>query len=270
MVIIDRDGGGSPPVDELEAALAALAVDPPASLSARIFAQWCRVTSPTGDLYVAFSDQGISYVRTAEAVGDDETVFLESFRARFERPLLAADRPPPGLLPAVRTGRTRPLRFDLGQLTDFERAVLTVTAQIPAGQTRPYGWVAKEIGRPKAVRAVGTALGRNPVPVLIPCHRVTRSDGVPGEYVFGPQAKERLLRAEAVNLDEVRELASERIFYLGSDTTGIVCFPTCHHARRITAKHRKGFRNIEQAAEHGYRPCLHCRPGIATGDAVGA
>jgi hypothetical protein len=110
---------------------------------------------------------------------------------------------------------------------------------------------------------VGSALGRNPVPVLIPCHRVTRSDGQPGDYVFGTPTKEAILRAEDVNLAEVRELAKARVFYLGSDTTGIVCFPTCHHARRITPQHRRGFRTIGQAREAGYRPCLHCRPALA-------
>ena len=88
--------------------------------------------------------------------------------------------------------------------------------------TRPYAWIAQGIGRPGAV---GSALARNPVPVLIPCHRVTRSDGQPGDYVFGMQVKEALLRAEEVNLDEVRKLARARIFYLGSDATGIVCLP---------------------------------------------
>ena len=77
-----------------------------------------------------------------------------------------------------------------------KRDVLGATSTIPRGQTRPYGWIAAEIGRPKAVRAVGTAVGRNPVPLLIPCHRVVRSDGSPGEYVFGPDAKQALLARE--------------------------------------------------------------------------
>ncbi len=67
--------------------------------------------------------------------------------------------------------------------------MLSAAALIPRGQTRPYAWVAERAGRPKAVRAVGSALGRNPVPLLIPCHRVTRSDGSLGDYVFGADAQ---------------------------------------------------------------------------------
>jgi O-6-methylguanine DNA methyltransferase len=228
----------------------------------RVVARWCAVEGPVGEVFVAFTDAGIGYLRTAESVDGDEG-FRESYRDRFDRPLLAADRPPAGLLPALRTGRTGDLRLDLRGLSEFERDTLLAARTIPAGQTRPYGWLAREIGRPRAVRAVGTALGRNPVPVLIPCHRVTRADGEPGGYVFGAATKERLLRAERVDLDVVRDLARHQVFYLGSDTTGVVCFPTCHHARRITPAHRHGFRTMAAAAQAGYRPCLHCRPAVA-------
>lgn len=138
--------------------------------------------------------------------------------------------------------------------------MLHAAQTIPKGEVRPYAWIARQIGRPKAVRAVGSALGHNPVPLLIPCHRVTRSDGAVGDYVFGARMKETLLRAEAVDLDEVRDLAGTNVHYLASDTTGIVCFPTCHNARRITPAHRHGFRSIAQATAAGYRPCKTCRP----------
>jgi hypothetical protein len=69
-------------------------------------------------------------------------------------------------------------------------------------------------------------------------------------------------------LDRIRELARARVFYLGSDATGIVCFPTCHHARRIAAEHQRGFRGIGAAVDAGYRPCQACRPGAAA--ALGA
>jgi methylated-DNA-[protein]-cysteine S-methyltransferase len=110
-------------------------------------------------------------------------------------------------------------------------------------------------------RAVGSALGRNPVPVLIPCHRVTRSDGAIGDYAFGSDTKESLLRAEEVDLDEVRELARGNVFYLGSDTTGIVCFPTCRNARRITPEHRHGFRSITRPRRPDTGPACTAGPG---------
>ncbi|MGP4096464.1 methylated-DNA--[protein]-cysteine S-methyltransferase [Nonomuraea sp. KM90] len=239
--------------DPLLAGLAALAAEPPEGLLDRIAARWVRVPGPIGELAVAFTDQGVAYVHAGEG-------FAETFRKRFGRPLLPAARPPAGLLPALRTGRTSGLRLDLRGMSDFQRDVLEAARTIPRGEVRPYSWIAARVGRPKAVRAVGTALGRNPVPLLIPCHRVTRSDGVAGDYVFGSAAKERLLLAEGVDLDRVRALAGERVFYLASDTTGVVCFPTCHNARRITPAHRHGFRSIAQARAAGYRPCRTCRP----------
>ena len=83
------------------------------------------------------------------------------------------------------------------QLTDFEWQVLKITLTIPIGETRSYSWVARTIGRPKAVRAVGQALRKNPYPKLIPCHRVIKSDGTPGGYAGKMDGrKSRLLKLE--------------------------------------------------------------------------
>ena len=68
------------------------------------------------------------------------------------------------------------------RLTKFEWQVLKATMRIPLGETRSYQWIAKQIGSPKAVRAVGQALRKNPYPVIIPCHRVIKSDGSLGGY----------------------------------------------------------------------------------------
>ena len=261
--------------DPLLAGLAALATDAPAGLLDRVAARWVRCPGPIGEVFVAFTDHGIAFVRPSEGrpsegrpsegrpseEGPGEDGPAAAFRERFARPLLPADRPPAGLLPALRTGKATGLRFDLRGMSDFQRDVLRATQTIPRGQIRPYAWIARQIGRPRAVRAVGSALGHNPVPILIPCHRVTRADGTIGDYVLGTAAKESLLRAEDVDLDEVRRLAEDHVLYLGSDTTGVVCFPTCHNARRITPAHRHGFRSVTEAEAAGYRPCLRCRPG---------
>jgi len=106
-------------------------------------------------------------------------------------------------------------------------------------------------------------LARNPVPLLVPCHRVVRADGRIGEYLFGPTRKEQLLRTENVNLDEVKAFARRGVHYLASDTTGIVCFPTCHNARRISPAHRYEYRTVATAVTDGYRPCRTCRPAAA-------
>lgn len=83
------------------------------------------------------------------------------------------------------------------KLTRFQWQVLQATTKIPLGQTRSYKWIAKQIGNPKAVRAVGQALRRNPYPVIIPCHRVIKEDGSPGGYAGGPSdRKEELLKLE--------------------------------------------------------------------------
>ena len=78
----------------------------------------------------------------------------------------------------------------------FQRAVLTVANQIPFGETRTYGWVAKQIGKPHAARAVGRALATNPIPLILPCHRVVGSNGSLTGYGGGLPLKQRLLEME--------------------------------------------------------------------------
>ncbi len=138
-----------------------------------------------GALYVAWNRDGISAVMRT-ATGPE---FEERFQARFGR--------------SVRKAREVPCdlgdKFDLRGLSEFERAVLLKAREIPRGETRTYSWVAAQIGRPHAVRAVGTALRKNPVPVFIPCHRVVRSDGQLGQYALGgSDAKRSILEAEGV------------------------------------------------------------------------
>ena len=80
--------------------------------------------------------------------------------------------------------------------TSFDERVYTAIQKIPRGQVRSYQWVAERIGQPRAARAVGLALNRNPQPVVVPCHRVIRKDGSLGGYAFGQQKKKALLRRE--------------------------------------------------------------------------
>lgn len=243
--------------DPIVTALAGLATAAPATLPGRVFAGWSAAPSRLGEVYVAFTGDGVQFVRPAGS----PDAFADAYRSRFGRPLRPADRVPAGVLPALRGGRTAATpALDLAGLSGFEQAVLTATRRIPAGQTRPYGWVAREAGSPRAVRAVGSVLARNPVPLLVPCHRVVRSDGTLGEYMFGPAHKAELLRGEGADLDEVEALARAGVHFIASDTTGIVCFPTCRDARRITPPHRHGFRTLAAALAAGYRPCRTCRP----------
>jgi methylated-DNA-[protein]-cysteine S-methyltransferase len=88
------------------------------------------------------------------------------------------------------------------EYTPFQQLVWQACAAIPKGETRTYQWIAKEIGKPGAVRAVGTALGKNPFAPVIPCHRVVRADGTIGKYSGpgGSQGKRQLLRKEGARL----------------------------------------------------------------------
>ena len=81
-------------------------------------------------------------------------------------------------------------------MNPFRKKVYKIVLKIPLGEVRTYKWVARKIGRPKAVRAVGQALKNNPYPIIIPCHRVIKSDGEIGGYVFGKKTKAKLLKLE--------------------------------------------------------------------------
>ena len=89
-----------------------------------------------------------------------------------------------------------PDKLDLSGATDFQRKVWETTRLIPYGETRSYAWVAEQIEKPGALRAVGQALGRNPLPIIVPCHRVVASNGKLGGFTGGIEVKKRLLYLE--------------------------------------------------------------------------
>lgn len=119
---------------------------------------------------------------------------------------LGADEPAPdadlGEIPAaVRAlvaGRpaSSGVRLDWMGITPFRRAVLEECVRIPSGETRSYGWLAEQVGRPRAARAVGRVMATNPWPLFVPCHRVVGSDGSLHGYGGGLPMKDALLRAE--------------------------------------------------------------------------
>jgi O-6-methylguanine DNA methyltransferase len=254
----------------LEAAMATLLTPAPRTLAPAVLAEvgladlYARFDSPIGPLVVAWNGLGVSAVEAAA----DNAAFEASHLARTGRRAQAADRLPEGLASAIarRVGGDRRVRIDLDLRghTDFERDVWHKALEIPRGEVRPYGWVAAEIGRPRAVRAVGTALGHNPVPLIVPCHRVVRTDGSIGQYSLGgPANKRTILEAEGLDLPLLEELASSGVRYIGSDSTKIYCLPTCRHARRVTDRHRLRFHSVAEGQARGYRACLVCRPGSA-------
>ena len=155
--------------------------------------------TPVGALLLAATERGL--VRVAFAAEDHDAV-LASIAARISPRILRA----PGRLDAVARqlgeyfeGRrhTFDLPLDLSLSTGFRRAVLAQLREIGYGHTASYAAVAVAAGSPRAVRAVGSACATNPLPVVVPCHRVVRSDGTIGQYLGGTDAKRALLRLES-------------------------------------------------------------------------
>ena len=125
----------------------------------------------------------------------------------FERPRLRIGPAPDklrGELDAYFQGGLREFRQNVSFLggTEFERSVWLALRDIPYGETRTYKWMAERVGRPRGSRAVGQALKKNPVPILLPCHRVIESDGKLGGYSPGEDIKRRLLQMEFYHLRE--------------------------------------------------------------------
>jgi methylated-DNA-[protein]-cysteine S-methyltransferase len=157
------------------------------------------VDTPLGPLLLAATDRGL--VRVAYAREDHDQV-LEQLANRISPRVLRAParldlaaREIEEYFAGRRTVFDLPLDFQLS--SGFRRIVLTHLPDIAYGTTASYAALATAAGNPKAVRAVGTACATNPLPVVVPCHRVVRSDGTLGQYIGGPDAKKTLLTLEA-------------------------------------------------------------------------
>ncbi len=211
-----------------------------------------RIDSAVGEIYVAHSRAGISMVSRARTPREFEKIFEN----RFGRPIASDRTRPPANVKALVAGRLRGrdanLRFDLRGLSEFE---------IPPGEVRPYSWIAREIGRPDAVRATGSALAKNPVPLLIPCHRVVRTDGHLGNYSLGgPRNKRVLLAAEGAQPETLERLAASGVRYFGNEAGRYFCFPTCGGIESLLQENRVHFSSQREALAAGYKPCGDCRP----------
>lgn len=156
-----------------------------------------RIPSPLGDLYVAWRPDAITFLGIDR--GEDFNVMRERVERRLRRSVQAADVPS-WLIHAVarffRTWSVDETRVDISSLTTFEQAALRKAAQIPPGEVRSYSWIAREIGRPLAARAVGQAMARNPIALLFPCHRVVDAGGALHNYGYGIDVKARILDME--------------------------------------------------------------------------
>jgi methylated-DNA-[protein]-cysteine S-methyltransferase len=159
---------------------------------------YTTVDSPVGPLLLAATPRGL--VRVAYDIEDHDRV-LDTLAQRLSPRVLRA---PKRLDVAAREldeyfgGRRQAfdLPLDLSLSRGFRQLVQRHLPEIGYGQTRTYGQVADLVGNPKAARAVGTACATNPLPVVVPCHRVLPADGSPGRYVGGTPAKVALLSLE--------------------------------------------------------------------------
>ena len=145
------------------------------------------VTIPTklGPLGLTFSDRGVTGVifRRQPATSRKLPAFVRAAARQLQQ--FAAGKPVRFTVP-----------LDLAAGTTFQQAVWQTLQKIPRGETRTYAWVAAQIGKPNAARAVGGACGANPVPLIVPCHRVVASDGSLGGFSLGLPLKRRLLDLE--------------------------------------------------------------------------
>jgi methylated-DNA-[protein]-cysteine S-methyltransferase len=155
--------------------------------------------SPVGDLLVAVTERGLCRI----AYRPDEA--LDELAADFGARVLRIPRQTDRVrreLDEYFEGRRREfdLETDLSPVPAFHRQVLHELARVPFGQVTTYGALAAKVGKPTAARAIGGAMNRNPIPIVLPCHRVIGADGRLVGYAGGLDRKEQLLRLEGVTL----------------------------------------------------------------------
>lgn len=218
--------------------------------------------SPLGRILIGRTEQGVSLVRFLGRGGAPRLPGLEAVTDGGEIERLYRE-----LLEYLQGRRTRlewPLDLWLAR-SDFQRMVLEVTARIPYGAVTSYANLAREVGRPAAVRAVAQALRGNPVPIAIPCHRVVGADGDLVGYAGRRIAlKQRLLAVEGIRT--VRQPGDFRVLreamYIRDRDDAEYCLPTCGALPRRSLAELTLFASRERAESCGLRPCTNCRPDL--------
>jgi methylated-DNA-[protein]-cysteine S-methyltransferase len=246
-------------VDTLARSLKHLIAAPPRSCRDALADSYEQI----GDVWVVFSDKGLKMLRRGGTFDELRAAWCERGGCTLKSATLpeALRRQITAALEGE--GVSKP-KVDWDEdLSDLERDVLDTLTKIPRGEVRTYEWVARQVGRPKAVRAVGTVCARNHVPFVVPCHRVGPAAGGVGNYAYGSALKRELLRREGVDVDALEQLGREHVRYIGSKTSKVVCFPTCKDAKRIRDENRVPFRAAGEALEKGFRPCKRCQPFAA-------
>jgi len=158
------------------------------------------IATPLGPVEIQGGEEGVSAVRFVPSAADPPA----GNGVSPESPLPGPVRQAALQLGEYLAGQRQVFDFPLDlQGTPFQVAVWNCLLTIPYGETRSYAWVARAVGRPGAARAVGRAVGQNPVAIVVPCHRIIASDGTLGGYTGGLDVKRFLLRLEGLE-DQVR------------------------------------------------------------------
>ncbi|MDX1584279.1 MAG: methylated-DNA--[protein]-cysteine S-methyltransferase, partial [Thermoanaerobaculia bacterium] len=216
------------------------------ALEDALFDRYDHFESERGAVHVAFSSKGVTRVR----LGGTRESFADEYRQRFGRELHCSkidEISRRAIISALEGAGGQEVGIDLTALSDFEQKVLRALLRIPMGEVRTYAWVAREAGNPAASRAVGNACARNPIPFVVPCHRVVPTSGGVGSYGYGPRFKRELLNAEGVATEKLEELSRRGIRYVGSREDHSYCFPTCRAVESIPEAKIVYFRGDDDA-----------------------
>ncbi len=203
-----------------------------------------RWTSPLGKFDVEIGEWGLRSVQPASSkrVPPLDQDYADSLNEHLE-------------------GRPAGLKLDLQGLTPLAQVTLAKLLEIPAGEVRSYAWVAREVGRPTAVRPVAAAVAGNPIPLIIPCHRVIRSDGHIGEYSFGGiEMKHKVLRFEGLDIERMEDLARRRVRFIADKESQMFHLPSCSKSPVADSPMLIELRSHDQATELRLEACRSCRP----------
>lgn len=222
-------------------------------------------SSPLGRILIGRTEQGVSLVRFLSGGGAKPRLELAGLEAvgdgaEIERLYRELQE----YLDGRRTRLEWPIDLRLAR-SSFHRAVLQVTAQIPYGAVTSYAAIAREVGWPSAVRAVAQALRWNPVPIVIPCHRVVGASG----DLTGYAGNKIVLKQRLLAVEGVRTVRKERDFrvlreamYVTQPGEEAYCLPSCGPVPSLTLARLILFASRERAETAGLRPCSTCRPDL--------
>ena len=222
------------------------------------------ISFPTefGPFYVAYDGETVRYTSFQVT----EAQFLQDAQPHCDGATIAQADAPPVLSQAIQATLAGKVPFD-GRLLDFSKVApfhknaLNVTIDVPWGDVRPYGWLAKQVHAPRAARAVGSAMARNPFPLLIPCHRIVRSNYTIGNYGCGGQSiKRALLRMEGVDIDELAQEAGAGMRYVSKAGSETYCILGCSAQGRDAQTQLILFPTAKDAALDDLSPCSICQP----------